>query len=249
MKNFFVACFVLLFISEGSAQNKAYHFLYAHYSTAPNKSIYMGGYSIGYKRVTYNISYGYANGSDHQHLNPEDLGNNQLEGELSSSNVIELDSKPPNSYLEDVSTLYEGPQARVGFTCFLRRNDTLGRHPFTGPHAGLEASYMRVTERQTVTYKSETSEERWIYDEGNRFHAFGAASSIGWQLAMLNERLYIDASFVVPFLYPFTDVPNVNSPFAGTRYEFKASLAWHIGWGKAEKEPEDETGPKVRDKI
>lgn len=249
MKNFFAACFVLLFFSEAGAQTKVFHFLYAHYATAPNKSIYMGGYSIGYRRVTYNFSAGYANGSDHQYLPPDQLDNNQLKGELSSSAVIDPDPKPANSYLEDVSSLYEGPMARVGFTCFLRRNDTLGRHPFSGPHAGLEASYMRVTERQTVIYKSETGEERWTYDGGNRFHSLGAATHIGWQFALLHDRLYLDARFVIPFLYPFTDDPNINSPFAGTRYEFQASMAWHIGWGKSAKEPENDGGPKVRDKI
>lgn len=249
MKQFFTVFILFFVIGEGLAQDKVFHFLYAHYCTAPNKSIYMGGYSVGYRRVTYNVSFGYGNGSDHQYLPPDQLDNNKLKGELSSSSVIDPDPKPANSYLEDVSSMYEGPQARLGITCFLRRNDTLGRHPFSGPHAGIEASYMRVTERQTVTYKSEISEERWTYDAGNRFHAVGAVSHIGWQFALLHERLYLDARFVVPFLYPFTDEPNVNSPFAGTRYEFQASAAWHIGWGKSEKITEDGDGPKVRDKI
>lgn len=248
MKNFLLACLVFFFIAEGTAQDKAYHFLYGHYATALNKSIYGGGYSIGYRRAMYGFSYGYANGSENQHINPDQVGDNQLEGELSSSAVIDPNPRPANSYLEDVQSYYEGPQARIGFTCFLRRNDTLGRHPFTGPHAGLDASYMRVTEMQTVTYKSETSDERWTYDQGRRFHALGAASHIGWQFALLHDRLYLDAQFVVPFLYPFVEEPNVNSPFAGTRYEFKASVAWHIGWGKTA-DPEEKEGPKVRDKI
>ncbi len=249
MKRFLLACFVFLFVSKGFTQDKVYHFLYGHYATALHKSIYMGGYSIGYRRVMYNFSYGYANGSDYKFLAPEDVGNNQLEGELSSSSVIDPDPKPMNSYLEEVDSKYTGPQARMGFTCFLRRNDTLGRHAFSGPHAGLDASYMYVTEMQTVIYKSETSEQRWVYDQGRRFHALGAATHLGWQFALLNERLYLDARFVVPFLYPFVEEPNVNSPFAGTRYEFQASMAWHIGWGKSEPKQEDGTGPKVRDKI
>lgn len=231
------------------AQQKVFHFLYGHYSASLNKQTYWGGYSIGYRRVTYNLNIGYGKGTDHQHLNPEDVGNNKLEGELSSSSVIDPDPKPNDSYLEDVNSMYEGPQARLGITCFLRRNDTLGRHPFTGPHAGLEASAMYVTETQTVTYKSEIGEERWYYDEGNRFRALGAASHIGWQFALLHDRLYLDARFVVPFLYPFTDDPNINSPFAGTQYEFMVSAAWHIGWGKTEKKSDDPDAPKVRDKI
>lgn len=249
MKKFLLASFVFLFLIDGSAQNKVFHFLYGHYATAKQKSVYMGGYSIGYRRAMYNFSFGYGNGSDHQFLPADQVGNNQLEGELSSSSVIDPDPKPSNSYLERVDSYYTGPQARIGFTCFLRRNDTLGRHPFSGPHAGLDASYMRVTEMQTVVYKSELGEDRWTYDQGRRFHALGAASHIGWQFAFLHERLYLDARFVVPFLYPFVEEPNVNSPFAGTRYEFQASVAWHIGWGKGEEKPENGTGPKVRDKI
>lgn len=228
---------------------KPFHFLYAHYGASLNKQTYWVGYSFGYHRVTYNINYGFGNGTDHQHLNPEDIGNNQKEGELSSSNVIDLDPKPANSYLEDVNSEYSGPQLRLGLTCFLRRNDTLGRHPFTGPHAGLEASGMYVTERQVVIYKSETTDQRWMFEQGRRFRAVGAATHIGWQFAMLHDRLYIDTRFVIPFLYPLVDEPNVNSPFAGTRYEFMLSLAWHIGWGSTNPKPEDQEAPKVRDKI
>src|ERR1044072_682599 len=245
-----LAAFGFLFVfSVLPAQQKVFHFLYAHYSASLNKQTYWGGYSIGYRRVTYTLNFGYAKGTDHQHLNPEDVDDNKLQGELSSSSVIDPDPKPPASYLEDVYSTYEGPQARLGITCFLRRNDTLSRHPFTGPHAGLEASLMYVTEMQTVTYKSETSDQRWYFDAGNRFRALGAATHIGWQFALLHDRLYIDTRFVDPFLYPFTDEPNINSPFAGTKYEFQVSLAWHIGWGKTAKEPEGTDAPKVRDKI
>jgi hypothetical protein len=249
MKKLLIACFVVFFVSEGTAQDKVFHFLYAHYATAKEKSVYMGGYSIGYRRVMYNISYGYANGSEHQYLPPDQVGNNKLEGELSASAFIDPNPKPMNSYLERVDSYYKGPQARLGFTCFLRRNDTLGRHPFTGPHAGLDAGYMRVSERQTVIYKSELGEQRWSYEQSRNFHALGAVTHIGWQFAFLHDRLYADARFVIPFLYPFIEEPNVNSPFAGTRYEFQASLAWHIGWGKSEPKQEEGDGPKVRDKI
>lgn len=244
----FVVASVIAFISL-TAQQKVFHFVYGRYAAALNKQTYWGGYSIGHNRVQYNLNFGYGRGTDHQHLNPEDVGNNKLEGELSSSSVIDLDSKPANSYLEDVNSTYEGPQVRLGITCFLRRNDTLGRHPFTGPHAGIEAHGMYVTEMQSVTYKSETSEQRWYYDEGNRFRALGAATHIGWQVAMLHDRLYLDARFVVPFLYPFTDDPNINSPFAGTKYEVMVSAAWHIGWGRTDKPKEDAPGGKIREKI
>lgn len=246
MKKFFAACFILSFIASIHAQDKPFHFLYAHYATALHKSIYMGGYSIGYHRVMYNSSFGYANGSEHQFLPADQMDNHQLRAEVGSSAVIDPNPRPPDSYLEEVTSYYKGPQVRLGFTCFLRHNDTLGRHPFTGPHAGIDATYMRVTEMQTVIFKSETSEQRWKYSGGRRFHALGAASHIGWQFALLNGRLYLDARFVVPFLYPFVEEPNVNSPFAGTRYEFQASAAWHIGWGSA---PESGTGGKVREKI
>lgn len=247
MKKLLVILSFFLFTTEGFSQDKVYHFLYAHYATALHKSIYSGGYSIGYRRAMYNISYGYANGSQHLHLNPDQLGDNQLEGEMSSSSTIDPRPKPMNSYLEDVGSKYKGPQVRLGFTCFLRHNDTLGRHPFTGPHAGLDASYMYVMEYQTVIYKSKVSEDRWVYDQGRYFHALGATTHLGWQFAFLNERLYVDTRFVVPFLYPFVEEPNVNSPFAGTRYEFQVSAAWHIGWGKPDLE--DGPGGKVREKI
>ncbi len=253
MRQFFLILTCVFLSGFLSAQEKkVFHFLYAHQSLGLFKQTTMGGYSLGYRRVTYNISFGYAKGTDHQHLSPEQVGDNKLESELSSSSVIDPDPKPMSSYLEDVNSTYNGPQARFGVTCFLRRNDTLNRHAFTGPHAGLEASYMRVTERQTVTYKSEISEQRWYYDGGNRFHAIGAVSHIGWQFAFLRDRLYIDVRAVVPFLYPFTEDPNLNSPFAGTKYEVQVSAAWHIGWGnksKAEGGPEGDPKGKVRDKI
>jgi hypothetical protein len=249
MKRSVFLLLAFLVITGLSAQDKVYHFLYAHYGASLTKQTYMGGYSIGYRRVTYNLNVGYARGTDNHFLAPEDIGNNKLEGEISASAVVKPSPRPADSYLEEVNSTYNGPQVRLGITCFLRRNDTLGRRPFSGPHAGLEASYMRVTEMQSVTYRSKTSEQRWVYDGGNRFHAVGAVSHIGWQFALLHERLYIDTRFVVPFLYPFTDDPNINSPFAGTRYEFQVSAAWHIGWGKSDEEIDASPKAKVRDKI
>lgn len=247
MKRLLALACIFLFTAEGFSQDKVFHFLYAHYATAPHKSIYAGGYSVGYRRAMYNVSFGYANGSQHLFLPADQLGNHELEGEINSSSTIDPRPKPMNSYLEEVTSHYKGPQARLGFTCFLRKNDTLDRHPFTGPHAGLDASYMYVEEYQTVVYKSRITDERWTYDQGRYFHALGATTHLGWQFAFLHDRLYVDTRFVIPFLYPFCDEPNVNSPFAGTRYEFQLSAAWHIGWGK----PDLENGPdqKVREKI
>jgi len=245
---FFALCMLLLFGNLSAQERKVFHFLYVHESAALNKQTTSGGYSIGYRRAMYNLSIGYAKGTDHQYLPPDQVGNNKLQGELSSSAVIDPNPKPANSYLEDVNSTYFGPQVRLGITCFLRRNDTLSRHPFSGPHAGQEASYMDVSERQTVIYKSEVSDQRWEFSGANRFHAVGAVSHIGWQFALLHNRLYLDARFVVPFLFPFTDDPNINSPFAGTKYEFQVSAAWHIGWGKRENVDSNTEG-KVREKI
>jgi hypothetical protein len=248
MKKLFAIVSTLFFLADAPAQDKVFHFLYGHYATALHKSTYMGGYSIGYRRTIYNFSAGYAHGSEHQFLSEDQLGNNKLEGEINSSSVIDPNPKPANSYLEEVTSMYKGPQVRLGLTCFLRKNDTLERHPFTGPHAGMDATYMRVMEYQTVVFRSRTSEQRWTYDQGRYFNALGATTHIGWQFAFLQDRLYIDTRFVIPFLYPFVQEPNVNSPFAGTRYEFQVSAAWHIGWGKPA-DLENSPDQKVRDKI
>ena len=242
--------FSLILLSQlvFSQERKVFHFLYIHEAASLTKQTTMGGYSIGYKRSSYNLSVGYAKGTDHQYLAPDQVGNNKMEGELSSSSVVDPNPKPANSYLEDVNSNYKGPQVRLGITCYLRRNDTLNRNPFSGPHAGLEASYMYVNEQQTVTYKSDVSELRWTYSGGNQFQAVGAVSHIGWQFAMLHNRLYVDARFSVPFLYPVTEDPNINGPFAGTKYEFQLSAAWHIGWGNKSKAESDPQG-KVREKI
>lgn len=241
----------LFFVIESSAQQrKVYHFLYGHYAKGLHKDMYMGGYSIGYRRATYNISYGYAKGTDNQFLPADQLDNNILKGELSSSAVVEPATKPAGSYLEAADSEYDGYQWRAGITVFLRRNDTLDRRAFSGPHAGIEGSLMNVTERQTVTYKSETSEQRWTYSGMNQFRAVGAVSHLGWQFALLHERLYLDVRAAVPFLYPLdVDDPNINSPFAGTKYEFQVSAAWHIGWGRHDKEAQGTDAPKVREKI
>lgn len=244
--------FALAFIAhEASAQQrKVYHFLYGHYAKGLHKDMYMGGYSIGYRRATYNLNYGFAKGTDNQFLPADQLDNNIIKGEMSASAVVEPPTKPAGSYLEAVDSEYEGYQWRAGLTVYLRRNDTLDRKAFSGPHAGIEGSFMNVTERQTVTYKSETSEQRWTYSGMNQFRAVGAVSHLGWQFALLHERLYLDVRAAVPFLYPLdVEDPNINSPFAGTKYEVQVSAAWHIGWGHHDKEPQGTDAPKVREKI
>ncbi len=236
-------------IEANAQQRKVYHFLYGHYAKGLHKDTYMGGYSVGYRRAMYNVSYGFAKGTDNQFLPADQIDNNILKGELSSSAVVEPATKPAGSYLEAVDSEYDGYQWRAGLTVYLRRNDTLDRRAFSGPHAGLDASYMYINERQSVTYKSETSEQRWTYSGANQFRAIGAVSHLGWQFALLHERLYLDVRAAVPFLYPFTDDPNINSPFAGTKYEFQVSAAWHIGWGRHDKDPKETDAPKVREKI
>lgn len=250
IKSSFIFLLVIFAVESSAQQRKVYHFLYGHYAKGLHKDTYLAGYSIGYKRAMYNVNYGFAKGTDNQFLPADQLDNNIIKGELSSSAVVEPDIKPAGSYLEAVDSEYEGYQWRAGLTVFLRRNDTLNRKAFSGPHAGIEGSLMNVTERQTVTYKSETSEQRWTYSGMNQFRAVGAVSHLGWQFALLHERLYLDVRAVVPFLYPLqVEDPNINSPFAGTKYEFQVSAAWHIGWGRHDKEPEGTDAPKVREKI
>lgn len=245
------SAFLLFLLFAGSVlQAQVSHFIYVHEAGALNKQISMGGYAIGFNRVIISANYGIAKGTDYQFLSADKLNDNKAQGQVNGSQTVEPSPYPTGMYLEECDSRYSGNQYRLGFTAFIRRNDTLGRHAFTGPHIGLDAVYMTISEDQHITYKSETDDTRLHYSGIHNFNAVGAATHVGWQFAFFKDHLYLDLRAVVPFYYPFMEDPNLNSPFAGTKYEFQAGLAWRFG-KRQEKEDEvkDAGKGKVRDKI
>lgn len=106
---------------------------------------------------------------------------------------------------------------------------------------------MNTQETQNITYKSQTDDTRLYFSGVHNYTAIGAATHLAWQFAFLKERLYLDLRAVVPFYFPFMEDPNLNSPFAGTKYEFQIGLAWHFT--KRTEETKSDPQGKVRDKI
>ena len=240
----------LFMFASPLVQAQVSHFIYVHEAAAQHKQITMGGYGIGFNRVIISGNYGIAKGTDYQFLRADQLDDNKAQGNVNGSQTVEPPTYPSGMYLEECKSNYSGNQARLGFTAFLFRNDTLGKRSFVGPHIGLDAVYMTVREEQFVTYKSETDETRLYFSGVHNFNAIGAATHIGWQFAFFKEHLYLDLRAVIPFYYPFMEDPNLNSPFAGTKYEFQAGLAWRFG-KRTEKEEKVKDGGdgKVRTGI
>jgi hypothetical protein len=213
-----------------------------------NKQIEMVGYELGVRRICYNISGGIGTGSDNEFLPVDKMNDGKYSQEVHKSQTIFPSIYPSDSYLESVNSTYKIKQLRMGFTVFLRRNDTLDRHPFTGPHCGVEAMFCRTTEFQTATYKSNSDETRFSYSATHQFNAIGAATHIGWQFALLNDHLFIDLRGVIPFYFPLMAEPNLNSPFAGNKWEIQGSIGWHF-YRTKNSDAKDSDKDKVRDKI
>lgn len=219
---------VLLFILCAPvlhAQRTA-HFLKVHEAEALNKQIHMFGYEFGYHRISFSLCGGMAKGTDAQFLSPDQLEDSRAKQRISSSLTVTPTMRPSHTYLERCNSTYSGQQLRLGFSLYLRKNDSLSRAPFSGPHIGVEAVYMRATESQTVTYKSETSESRYVYSGIHKYSEVGAATHLGWQFALFREKAYVDFRAVLPFYYPFMVEPNINSPFSGNKYEAQISIGW-----------------------
>lgn len=224
------------------------HFVQFHGIAATHKQLYMGGYALGVRRMNFSLCAGVGSGVDNQYLSPDKMNNNKAQSEIRSSQVVIPDDPPSNSYLERCNSTYNIKQARLGFTIFIRRNDTLGRQPFTGPHLGAEFIYAQTHEEQSVTYKSNADETRYFYSGVQDFTEIGASSHIGWQFAFFHAHLFVDIRAVMPFYYPFISTePNVNSPFIGNKWEAQVVLSWHFM--KNKEKPGDETGPKVRSHL
>jgi hypothetical protein len=244
MKYFLFTLSVLMSLFLPAQQTA--HFVRANYAAALNKQAFFAGYSIGMRRICFDISAGKATGFDNRFLPADKLNDNKEKQKVNGSLVLEPVGLPSQTYLEECNSTYKGNQFRLGFTVFLWRTDTLGRHPFAGPHAGVDVVYMRAYETQTATFKSETSESRYTYTGSRNYRCLGAATHIGWQFAFLKEHLYVDLRAVVPFFYPFVEEPNLNAPFSGTKYEYQVGLAWHFAKWKKEEEPKDGGKGKVR---
>jgi hypothetical protein len=241
--------FALIFaLPLPASAQKFTHIAKAHYVKFTNKDIYMLGYDVGIRRMCFSISGGFGKGVDHRFLEASQIDNNREIQKVKGSQTVYPARIPSNTYLESCNSDYKLQQLRLGFTIFIRNNDTLNRHPCTGAHFGVEPMYSRITESQTVVYKSDFDETRFEYSGINTFNAFGVGTHVGWQFSFFQERLYVDLRAVIPFYYPFMDEPNLNSPFAGNKYELQGSIGWHFYRGKKD-EVQEGDGGKVRDKI
>lgn len=238
----------LLALTISVSAQKFTHIAKAHYAKFTNKELYMLGYDLGIRRMCFNVSGGFGTGTDKQFLEAGQMDDGKEVQKVRGSQTIYPQMIPQNTYLESCDTYYKVQQLRLGFTVFIRKNDTIGRHPCTGPHFGVEAILTKVIESQTVIYKSDFDETRFTYSGLNKFNAFGAGTHVGWQFAFFKEHLYIDLRAVIPFYYPFMEEPNLNSPFAGNKYELQGSIGWHFYRVKKTQHFEGD-GEKVRDKI
>ncbi len=239
---------LLILLSRPVAAQQFTHLAKAHYARFTDKEIYMLGYDVGFRKMCFSVSGGFGKGTDNQFLDASEINDGREVQKVRGSQTIFPARIPSNTYLESSMSDYKLQQLRVGFTVFVRRNDTLGRHPLTGLHFGVEAMFSKLIESQTVVYKSDFDETRHSYSGINKLNAFGAGSHVGWQFAFFKEHLYLDLRAVIPFYYPFVKDPNLSSPFAGNKYELQVSVGWHFY--RAKKDPEfDGEREKVREKI
>lgn len=237
---------VLLVCISAFVNAQISHTAKLHYVKAANKQIMMAGYEIGSHKISYHICGGIGDGTDNKFLSAENSTNQAAIRKVKDSQTVFPDPKPSDTYLESCQTNYKIQQLRIGFTVYVRRNDTLSRHPFTGPHFGVEAMFSSIRETQTVTYKSHSDETRYIFSGTNNFPAIGAGTHVGWQFAFFKEHLYIDLRAVIPFYFPFTSEPNLNSPFAGNKWEAQVSVGWRFHRDDHADKAEDGEKGKVR---
>jgi hypothetical protein len=227
-------------------KQKPTHWIYAQENASYNKQLHAVGYAIGLRRTAFYLSAGIVRGFDNQFLSADQRDDDKAKQKISDSPTINIGRKPTNSYLERCNSTYTGNQYRIGFSTFLRRNDTLDRKAYSGPFAGIEVVYIQQNESQEITYKSNDTEERFYYAGKHTFKTWGAASHIGWQFVLAKQRLYIKPAIVIPFYYPLISEYNLNSPFTGIKYEGMVRVSWRLN--KAE-ETSGEGKAKVREKI
>ncbi|MEO5644022.1 MAG: hypothetical protein ABIQ40_13000 [Bacteroidia bacterium] len=244
---FFIFVFLFAFTLPSPAQTFT-SIAKAHYAKFSGKDIYMLGYDLGIRKMCFSVSGGFGTGNDNQFLEDGQMDDGLVVQKVKGSQTVYPAMIPANAYLESCNSGYKIQQLRLGFTVFIRKNDTLDRHPLTGPHFGVEAMFSKIIESQTVTYKSDFDETRLSYSGINTFNALGAGTHFGWQFAFFKEHLYIDMRAVIPFYYPFMEEPNLNSPFAGNKYELQGSIGWHFYHVKKTQQTNGD-GEKVREKI
>lgn len=247
MRNFVLYLFLICIPSFLLAQ-KFTHIVKVHYVAFTNKQISMLGYDVGIRRMCFTISGGIGNGKDNQFLPADKINDGKYVQKVRASQTIYPAILPNQAYLESCNSTYKIQQLRLGMTIFVRRNDTLGRHPMTGPHLGVEAMLTNTIESQTVIYKSINDDTRYTYSGINKFYEYGAGTHLGWQFALLKEHLYVDLRGVIVFYWPQMPEPNLNSPFAGNRWELQASIGWHF-YRNHKETPKDTSKEKVREKI
>ncbi len=227
----FKTIIALLFFSTAFAQlnaQKYFQMLRADAFGYTNKQMMLGSYEFGWRRICFTASGGFLQGTDKQSLLDADVNDPAKKEMIRESQSVFPETTPSHSHLEFVNSTYTGTQFRFGFTVFFRNNDTLARHPMTGPHIGASAVYSLIKEQQDITYKADSSETEYFFSGINEFHAIGASTAFGWQFAMFKARLYMDLRVAYTFYYPFMPEPNLNSPFAGNRVECSIGLGWHF---------------------
>ncbi|MBI3511370.1 MAG: hypothetical protein HY064_11955 [Bacteroidetes bacterium] len=250
LKKIFLFFFLLIFQSSVHSQ-KYTAFIKAHGVEGLNKSLAMGGIEAGHRRIVFDIDAGFGKGKDDESISASELSDQKKLEHINASLTFDPEPVPANSHIESCNTFYKTIQGRIGFTVYLRRNDTLGRHPFTGPHIGAQFVFANTIEMQDVIYRSDDELTAYSFSQTNNLTEIGAATHIGWQFAFFKEHLYFDLRAVIPFYYPFTSLPNVNSPFVGNKWEAQASIGWHFyraAKTKEEKTKDGGTG-KVRGGI
>ncbi len=244
-----ILSFILLLVCNCTflSAQKVTHLVKVNYAAFTNKQITMLGYDVGIHKVCLSMSIGIGNGKDKQFLSSNNMSP-IIEQKVRASQTIFPAIIPPNTYLESCNSNYKTKQIRLGFTGYVRRNDTLGRHPMTGPHLGVDALYSNTSEAQTVVYKSDSNETRFTFSGTHYFHEIGAATHLGWQFAFFKAHLYIDLRGVIVFYFPMMVEPNLNSPFAGNKWELQGSIGWHF-YNSRKDEEKDAEKEKVRKQI
>ncbi len=239
---------LLVFSTPFLDAQKFTHIVKVHYAAFTNKRISMLGYDLGIRKMCFSISGGIGNGKDNQFLSADKIGDQKSIQKVRASQTIYPEIYPAQTYLESCNSTYEIQQLRLGFAIFIRNDDTLGRYHCTGPHVGVEALFTNTRESQIVVYKSELNDTRFSFSGTNHFHEIGAGTHVGWQFAFFKAHLFVDLRAVISFYWPLMPEPNLNSPYAGNRWELQAGIGWHF-YKNHETKVKSSDKDQIREKI